>query len=213
MPDSSHIPQIDRRAPECVALDHRITIATRLSAAICLMLVMSCTTIWPAAAQDKTYNAPRHNDMRLDWCLTWGADCGRPAAVAFCNRRRYADVVVFRAEVVGRSEPTSLIGTNEVCNGQDFCTAFAYITCTGPIASDQVFANPEWDGHRLDFCREWGTNCGQPAADAFCQAHGFSGALHAAADRDPGYSSTRVISSGQVCDQPFCRGFQQIICR
>ena len=97
MPNSSQIPQIDRRAPECVALDNRITMTTRLSAAICLMLVMSCVMIWPAAAQDKTYNAPRNNDMRLDWCLTWGTDCGRPAAVAFCNRRRYADVVVFRA--------------------------------------------------------------------------------------------------------------------
>lgn len=101
---------------------------THFPAAICLMLAISAAAL-PAAAQDRTYNAPRHNDIRLDWCLTWGADCGRPAAVAFC------------------------------------------------------------------------------------QAHGYPGALHAAADRDPGYSSTRVISSGQVCDQPFCRGFQQIICR
>jgi hypothetical protein len=212
MPNSTPIPQIDRRGPECVALDNRSATATRFSAAICLLLVVFCAINWPAAAQDRTYNAPRHNDLRLDWCLTWGTDCGRPAAVAYCNRRRYADVVVFRAEVVGRSEPTSLIGTNEVCSGHDFCTAFAYITCAAPIPRDHVFANPEWDGHRLDFCREWGTNCGQPAADAFCQALGFPGALHAAADRDPGYSSTRVISSGQVCDQPFCRGFQQIIC-
>lgn len=192
---------------------HRLPIATHRLTAFGFMLAMSCTMTWPAAAEDRTYNAPRHNDMRLDWCLTWGADCGRPAALAFCNRRRYADVVVFRAEVVGRSEPTSLIGTNEVCNGHDFCTAFAYITCTGPVSREQVFANPEWDGHRLDVCREWGTNCGQPAADAFCQAVGFSRALSAAPDRDPGYSSTRVISSGQICDQPFCRGFQQIICQ
>jgi hypothetical protein len=58
------------------------------------------------------------------------------------NRRRFTDVVVFRAEKVGKSEPTRLIGDNRVCSGRDFCTAFAYITCTGPIASNRVFANP-----------------------------------------------------------------------
>lgn len=167
----------------------------------------------PAAAQDRTWNAPRHNDLRLDWCLTWGADCGRPAAVAFCNRKRYEDVVVFRAELVGKAEPTSLIGTNQVCNGHDFCTAFAYITCTRPVPAGRVFTNPAWQEQRLDFCREWGANCGKPAADAFCQANGFADALSAAPDAEPGYSTTRVIGSGQICSGSFCRGFQQIICR
>jgi len=180
-------------------------------ALICLFLC--AIHIGPASAQDRTFNTPRHNDIRLDWCLTWGADCGRPAALAFCNRRRFEDVVVFRAEHVGRSEPTSLIGTDQVCSGQDFCTAFAYITCTGQISNNRVFANPGWNGHRLDFCREWGVNCGKPAADAFCQSKGFSDAMNAVADRETGYSSTSLISSGQICDQPFCRGFQQIICR
>jgi hypothetical protein len=178
-------------------------------AALCLALAASAA---PAKAQDKTYNAPRHNDMRLDWCLTWGADCGRPAALAFCNRRRYEDVVVFRAEKVGNSAPTSLIGTNQVCRG-DFCTAFAYITCTAPIARDRVFANPTWNNQRLDVCREWGANCGRPAADAFCRANGFAAALHDTPDAEPGYGTTSVISTNQICDQPFCRGFQQIICR
>ncbi len=167
----------------------------------------------PAAAEDKTFNSPRHGDHRLDWCLTWGTDCGKPAAVAFCNRRRYADVVVFRAERVGRREPTRLIGSNQVCSGQDYCTAFAYITCTGPIPSDRIFANPEWKGHRLDVCQHWGTHCGKPAADAFCRHKGFSQSLHAAPDAAPGYASTRVIGSDQICDKPFCRGFQQIICK
>jgi hypothetical protein len=184
---------------------------THFSAAI--VFILAFAGAWPAVAQDKTFNAPRHNDLRLDWCLTWGTNCGKPAAVAFCNRRRYEDVVVFRAEVMGRSEPTSLIGTNEVCNGHDFCTAFAYITCTGPIPRERVFANPAWGGYRLDNCREWGTNCGRPAADEFCRAKGYSYAMQSTVDPDPGYSKTKVISSGQVCDAPFCKGFQQIICR
>lgn len=171
------------------------------------------STINPAIAEDKTYNKPRYMDTRLDWCLTWGSNCGRPPALEFCNRRRYTDVVVFRAEKVGRSEPTRLIGSNQTCSGNDFCTAFAYITCTGPIPAERVFANPVWKDRRLDVCLRWAADCGKPAADAFCRAKGYSDALHAVPDANPGYSQTRVISSDQICDKPFCAGFQQIICR
>lgn len=166
-----------------------------------------------AVAADGTYNKPRYADLRLDWCLHWGTDCGRPAALAFCNRRRYANVSVFRAEKVGKSEPTKLIGSNQVCSGHDFCTAFASITCSEPIPSEQIFVNPVWKERRLDVCLRWGVDCGKPAADAFCRAKGYAEAMHATADAAPGYAHTRVISSDQICDKPFCRGFQQIICR
>lgn len=180
------------------------------------LFAVVCVLFWaaePAAAQDKTFNQPRYFDERLDWCLTWGTNCGKPAAVAFCNRRRFTDVVVFRAENVGKSAPTRLIGSNQVCSGHDYCTAFAYITCTGPIGSDRVFANPVWKGNRLDVCLQWGSNCGKPAADAFCKTKSFSESLHAAEDAKPGYATTRLIGTDQVCDKPFCRGFQQIICK
>jgi hypothetical protein len=106
-------------------------------ALVCLLLSADI-----APAQDKTFNKPRYNNDRLDWCLTWAANCGKPAAVTFCNRRRFTDALVFRAEVVGKSAQTRLLGSNEVCNGHDFCTAFAYITCTGEIESHRVFTNP-----------------------------------------------------------------------
>ncbi len=170
-------------------------------------------TVTPAIAQDKTFNAPLYRDTRLDWCLTWGSNCGRAAADNFCNRHRFERALVFRAEVVGTSQPTRLIGTNQVCNRQAFCTAFAYITCTEPIPRSRIFANPIWKGHRLDVCLQWGANCGKPAADAFCRSKGFSTAQHAESDPEPGYASTRVISSDQVCTGPNCTGFQQIVCR
>lgn len=180
--------------------------------AICVLTVLM-STIEPAAAQDRTYNKPRFRDMRLDWCLTWGTDCGKPAALEFCHRRRYADVGVFRAEKVGKSEPTRLIGSNQTCSGQDFCTAFAYIACTGPISSERVFANPVWKDRRLDVCLRFGADCGKPAADAFCRAQGYADSFHSTPDAEAGNAPTRVISTGQICDKPFCRGFQQIICR
>jgi hypothetical protein len=176
-----------------------------------LLLWAFVVTAAPVGAQDRTFNRPLYRDDRLDWCLTWGAQCGKPAADAFCNRRRFSSALVFRAEVPS-GQRTRLIGTNQVCTGS-FCTPFAYVTCQDPIPRHRIFANPVWRGERLDVCREWGTNCGKPAADAFCRTKGFSDALHAEADPEPGYASTKVISSDQVCRGSFCTGFQQIICR
>lgn len=166
----------------------------------------------PELLPQRTYNKPRYMDDRLDWCLTWATDCGRPAALFFCNRRRFEDVADFGPDQVGRSAQTRLIGSGQVCNG-DFCTAFSHITCKGPISSNRVFGNPVWKEHRLDLCREWATNCGKPAADAFCREKSFTESMHYVPDPEPGRSTTRVIGTDQICSGRFCTGFQQIICR
>ena len=159
-----------------------------------------------------TYDRPRYFDDRLDWCLTWSANCGQPVAQEFCLRRRFYNAQSFDAEKVGRSARTRLIGSGQTCDG-DFCTGFLQITCSGKVPQSNVFVNPVNDNYRLDLCREWGANCGKPAADAFCAAHGFSESLHNLPDAQPGNAPTRVISSGQICKGDFCTGFQQIICR
>lgn len=167
----------------------------------------------PSAAQDRTYNAPRFGEERLDWCMRIGRECGEPVALEFCRRRRYEGVRLFRAYRVGRTDATRTIGSNETCSDDEGCTGFAYVVCTGRIPPGRVFANPVWGKRRLDWCLRWGTECGTPAADAFCRAQGFVAALHALPDEAPGNSSTRVIGDGRLCDGPRCRGFQQIICR
>ena len=101
--------------------------------------------------ESRTFKQPRYLDDRLDWCVKWGFECGKPAALAFCHRRRFEDATAFEAEVVGRSAQTRLLGSEQVCNA-DFCTAFSYITCSGPIGTDRVFANPTYKGYRLDVC-------------------------------------------------------------
>ena len=176
-------------------------------------ILISVLSLWLAeSAVAQTYNRPIYRGDRLDWCLTWGTNCGKPAADAFCNRHRYTNALVFRAQVPGQLQTTRLIGTNQVCRGT-FCTAFAYITCESPIPSSRVFANPVWKGFRLDVCAQWGANCGKPAADAFCRSKGYSESLHAEADAQPGNASTRVIGTDQICNGSFCTGFQQIICK
>ena len=62
----------------------------------------------------------------------------------------------------------------------------------------------------LDFCREWGANCGKPAADAFCRSKGHADAGLFQMSEDIGH--TAIISSGAICNAPSCDGFVKIEC-
>lgn len=77
-----------------------------------------------------------------------------------------------------------------------------YTAPTQTTLAPGEFVNPQVDGVALDICREWGANCGKPAADAFCQSQGYSHSLSHREQHDT--PPTRVISSGQLCDQSFC---------
>jgi len=76
-----------------------------------------------------------------------------------------------------------------------------------------TYNKPKIGGLRLDWCRVWANECGQPAANAFCQSEGYSGATSFTKASNIGaFAKTRVIGSGQVCDQPGCDGFAKIRC-
>ncbi len=68
----------------------------------------------------------------------------------------------------------------------------------------------------LDWCREWATNCGQPAADAFCAAVD-GGRLPKAVDapelkRGGRFGQTMTIGSRQICNDPACSAFDHVTC-
>jgi hypothetical protein len=72
--------------------------------------------------------------------------------------------------------------------------------------------NPRVGDLRLDWCREWSRNCGKAAADEFCRRQGFAEAASFA--RAPRIGErTKVIGSGQICNNPSCDGFASITCR
>ncbi|WP_293993809.1 hypothetical protein [Sphaerotilus sp.] len=76
------------------------------------------------------------------------------------------------------------------------------------------FDNPRIDvGGRqvgLDVCREWGANCGQAAANAFCQQQGHSAAHSFKVTQDA--PPTAIISTKQICDAPGCDRINWIQC-
>jgi hypothetical protein len=65
------------------------------------------------------------------------------------------------------------------------------------------------DDVSLDFCREFGTNCGQAAANAFCRGQGERVAV--AFQPAPRTGVTAVIADGRICG-PTCDGFRTIEC-
>lgn len=172
-------------------------------------IFLLCLFCGGPALADQTYNQPRWFDDRLDVCLTWASNCGKPAADNFCMRRRFTAAASFVPEP--GVEKTRVSGTNQICTGKG-CTGFRSITCTGPIPNDRIFANPAWQGARLDSCKSFGKDCGKPAADAFCAQSGFRSSSYSVLDDTRGRGTTKVISTNQICTTG-CVGFQMIVCQ
>jgi hypothetical protein len=182
-----------------------------------------------ASSDARTFEKPRWNDYRLDWCLNWGTNCGQPAADNFCMRRRWTGALDFAADPnIGASTPTMVSSNNQVCD-QSGCTGFKYITCYGSIPSDRIFANPTISAmsngslrvFRLDECYNWDTGCGKRAANAYCRenpvarSRGFSKSSYYALDAEPSSVDTLTIGTYEICDvnDYQCYGFQMIICQ
>ncbi len=85
---------------------------------------------------------------------------------------------------------------------------------SGPVEvrrpQEQAFDRPKVDDLALDLCRELGTNCGKPAADAFCQGQGFveSSAHEVQGDTPP----TRVIGTHEDCKDAGCDRIASVLC-
>ena len=98
--------------------------------------------------------------------------------------------------------------------------ALIFISVSQLVFSGVSFADkvtikkPTIDGYRVDWCREWASNCGRAAADRFCQKIGHRRATSKfSMDRDIGNRSpTMVINSGQICNTKGCDGFKSIQC-
>jgi hypothetical protein len=73
---------------------------------------------------------PKHMGTRLDICLHWGANCGQPAANAWCALQGFERSDEFHFDVnVGGTTPTIVMGDAKTCTLPE-CDAFASITCT-----------------------------------------------------------------------------------
>ena len=191
--------------------------------ALSALVVAACAMPALAGTETTTVNKPVWKGHLLDWCLTWAADCGKPAADKYCQSGGYDKSIGFtKWDNPGQS--TRLIGSNQVCDEAE-CDGFQSIQCSKTVADsgssggsggsddgeEVTFKKPKYKGKRLDWCKTWATDCGEAAADAFCQYKGFDGAIDFVEAVDIG--NTKVIGTGQVCSDQSCDGFKKITCQ
>ncbi len=170
------------------------------------LILFSCLLLLavPSMAAEARYKNPAVNGYALDYCRTWGASCGKPAADAFCRNKGYSKALRFH--VRRNTPPTRVIGSGQICRHAG-CDRIDWVTCAAEIS----FAQPKVRGYALDLCAHRGRDCGKPAADAFCRNHGYRTAVDFAVRHDA--PPTRVIGDGKICKQSFCDRIVAITCK
>ena len=78
-----------------------------------------------------------------------------------------------------------------------------------PIGGKVTLNQPQINGIPLDWCVNWGVNCGSPAADNYCRSQGYA--------RSIGFSTyapgrTYVLGDRRTCDNNTCGAFMHIDC-
>jgi hypothetical protein len=63
---------------------------------------------------------------RLDWCLTWASDCGKPAADYYCKTKGHAQATGFKIDE--NIWKTRILKTGQKCTDPE-CDGFKYIDC------------------------------------------------------------------------------------
>ncbi len=77
------------------------------------------------------------------------------------------------------------------------------------------YQKPTWQGARVDWCDQWAKDCGEPAADHFCQLRigGDAKATGFKKANDIGKTTpTRTLVEGRTCAKAKCDGFETISC-
>ncbi|KAL4448547.1 hypothetical protein ABPG75_005766 [Micractinium tetrahymenae] len=125
----------------------------------------------------------------------------------FCKPREVSEVRVVYDNLQGdvKYQPFRLAqppGSSDPAVMPNECIRLHNGTLPGP-GNGPRFDSPTFKEVPLDFCRSFGINCGGPAADYFCQLHGYGRAVE--------WSEPR----GSACSTaffPHCDTFQYIVC-
>lgn len=98
-------------------------------------------------------------------------------------------------------------------NAETAARKAALATCGG-TPTTKTFANPKYNGYRLDWCYTEATGCGAPAAKAFCVGKGYPLVKSYGQAADIGtFTKTRIIGNNHLCSGNFCDGFSFITCK
>jgi hypothetical protein len=183
-----------------------------------------------ASSQERVFTNPTWQGMAVDRCLRWDADCEKAAADYYCTHMNYSFAKNF--EIAPR-RPTIVMLDNKICDG-DYCRGFAEILCgvkqeanppeqyqrpggefvenpQGSPARNAVvrILNPKLQKDSIDWCLHWGTECGMPAANRYCELAGYANAVDFRAGP---LSPTLVLGDQKFCNGAICNGFLEVRC-
>jgi hypothetical protein len=182
---------------------------------------------WGVDRYEVTVHEPTFEGYRVDWCDRLGRDCGWIPAYKFCAQHfgpgSWEAGYTF-AENIGAVTPTRTMTDNQVCD-QEFCDGFESITCS-VMAQVMSFEYPTYAGYPVDWCLNYGRDCGYPVAEALCETIDakavWTGGIASASwgdfgtvgmDPDRGrYSPTLTLGDEQLCDASYCDGVQIARC-
>ena len=74
------------------------------------------------------------------------------------------------------------------------------------------FDFPSYKERRVDWCKNWASNCGKPAADLFCRNMGYQRSTSFMIQNNHGGPTNVLGHDGMVCWAPFCDSFRYINC-
>jgi len=93
-----------------------------------LLLTLSSMS-FNAFSDVEEFIRPSIDGVRLDWCLSYGADCGEEVAYKWCIEYNYSKPLYWEIDKnIGLNEPTTTINTRETCY-KDSCDGFRTIIC------------------------------------------------------------------------------------
>jgi hypothetical protein len=95
-----------------------------------------------------------------------------------------------------------------------FASLALLLCCIAPDAIAAHFDHPTWNGYAVDWCRTFETDCGKPAADLFCQKHGYPASTSFVMNPAV-HVETMTIGNNAVCDprDHRCDSFSSIDCQ
>lgn len=89
---------------------------------------------------------------------------------------------------------------------------FSQVNSSTPDNYTRTFWNPLFHGQRLDYCSQWGKNCGMPVAHQYCKMMGYKRANQQVIDYNVGLTKYLLMPKSKPCKGFGCNGFMLIRC-
>ena len=94
-----------------------------------LITTLFLTVSFSAASDVEEFIQPKIDGVRLDWCLTPGADCGEPVAYKWCISNGYSKPILWEKDKdIGELTPTTMLNSRDTCYSNK-CDGFNTIIC------------------------------------------------------------------------------------